>query len=242
MITANQKKIVKSLTQKKFRSQYQAFVVEGVKLVEEALKSDYLVKVVYALPEWTAHHPEVDVITVSEKELSAMSSLKTPNEVLAVVEMPAEEKIAINAISISIALDKIQDPGNLGTIIRTADWFGINQVICSADSVDVYNSKVIQATMGSLFRVKVVYTDLEDYLKNNLQLNVYGAFIEGDNVYQTRIKQEKTILLMGNESNGISSNLLPYIDEKISIPGYGTAESLNVAVATGIICSECKRG
>ena len=149
----------------------------------------------------------------------------------------------LNDISsqLTIALDKVQDPGNMGTIIRTADWFGIHNIVCSSDSVDIYNPKVIQATMGSFFRVNIVYTDLKKFFSNNSELAVCGALLDGENIYKKQLTTEGTVLLMGNESKGIAEELLPFVTEKIKIPSYGKAESLNVATATAIICAEIKR-
>lgn len=237
MITANQKKFVKSLAQKKFRTEHNCFVVEGVKLVDELLQSDFEVMNIYATSNWVENNPSVNAEQVSSKDLAIMSSFKTANEVLAVVKQ--KEFFTIDySKSLTIALDNLQDPGNLGTIIRTADWFGINTIICSTETVDVYNPKVIQATMGSLFRVNVVYTDLITFLKDNKSLNVYGALLDGENVYQKTLTKKGSVLLMGNESKGISEPLLSFITDKIFIPKMGQAESLNVSTATAILCAE----
>lgn len=237
MITANQKKFVKSLAQKKFRTEYNCFVVEGEKLVHELIDSDFEIEVIYALKDWIEENQPEKAEEVSAKELASISLLKTPNQVLAVVKQK-KEPLPNTINSFSIVLDKIQDPGNLGTIIRTADWFGIKTIICSDDSVDVYNPKVIQATMGSLFRVNVVYTNLTDFFKEYNSLSVYGAMLDGENVYQKTLNKKGSVLLMGNESKGISESLLPFITDKILIPKIGHAESLNVASATAILCAE----
>ena len=240
MLSQNQKKHVNSLKQKKFRTQYSTFVVEGLKIVNELLKSDYEVETIFATSAWLESNSPIDGIEVSEKELSQLSSLKTPNEVLAVVKQKENQLINVDS-TLTIALDKIQDPGNFGTIIRTADWFGINTIICSENCVDVYNTKVIQATMGSLFRVNVVYTDLKEFFDEYKDITVYGALLEGDNVYNVKLKSEGAVLLMGNESKGIAEELIPYVTNKIAIPKFGNAESLNVGIATAIICFESKR-
>lgn len=237
MITANQKKFVKSLAQKKFRTEYNCFVVEGEKLVHELIDSDFEIEVMYALKDWIEENQHDKAEEVSAKELASISLLKTPNQVLAVVKQK-KEPLPNTINSFSVVLDKIQDPGNLGTIIRTADWFGIKTIICSDDSVDVYNPKVIQATMGSLFRVNVVYTNLTDFFKEYNSLFVYGAMLDGENVYQKTLNKKGSVLLMGNESKGISESLLPFITDKILIPKIGHAESLNVASATAILCAE----
>ena len=237
MITSNQKKFVKSLAQKKYRAEYNCFVVEGVKLVEELLQSDFEVMEIYATSNWMENNPSVDSEQVSSKDLSIISSFKTANEVLAVVKQKQFFTLDYSK-HFSIALDNVQDPGNLGTIIRTADWFGIKTVVCSVDTVDVYNPKVIQATMGSLFRVNVVCIDLIEFFEQNSGLSVYGALLDGDNVYQKKLNKKGSVLLMGNESKGISETLLPFITDKILIPKIGQAESLNVSTATAILCAE----
>ena len=243
MISINQKKFVNSLKQKKFRTEQGLFIVEGVKLVQELLQSHYQISVIYATKNWIENNGEIrscKVTEVSEKELQRISSLTTSNEVLAVVEQKKLQLVDLNS-QLNIAIDKIQDPGNLGTIIRTADWFGIQNIICSEDTVDLYNPKVLQATMGSFFRMNIIYTDLAKFFSENSALSIYGALLDGENIYQKKLNPEGAILLMGNESKGISKTIEPLITEKISIPNFGKAESLNVATATGIICSEFKR-
>jgi TrmH family RNA methyltransferase len=240
MLSINQKKYVNSLKQKKFRTQHNSFVVEGVKLIDELLYSGYKIEAIYATTTWIEKNPTIDCIEISEKELNSISSLKTPNQIIAVVKQQENQLADVNS-DLTIALDKIQDPGNLGTIIRTADWFGVKNIVCSEDTVDIYNPKVIQATMGSFFRVNIIYTNLSEFFSNNKDLTVYGALLEGDNVYKTELKSKGAVLLMGNESKGISKEIIPFVTDKISIPKFGKAESLNVATATAIICSECRR-
>lgn len=177
------------------------------------------------------------MFSVDDKQLEQISSLKTPNKVLAVVrqfthELPSEKEFCL-------ALDGVQDPGNFGTILRIADWFGVRHIIYSQDTVEVYNPKVVQASMGAIFRIKTHQVDLKKYL-SNYKGKIYGALLEGENVYQANL-QKDGILLMGNEGNGISKDLIPLITDKISIPRLGEAESLNVAVATGILVSEFVR-
>ena len=236
MITNNQKKFVKSLAQKKFRTEHNCFVVEGVKLVNELLQSDFDVVNIFATSHWIEKNSAVDAEQVSSKDLAIMSSFKTANEVLAVVKQKQHDTV-IYSEHLTIALDNIQDPGNLGTIIRTADWFGVKSIVCSKDSVDVYNPKVIQSTMGSIFRVDVYYADLKEFL-NNKKSVVYAATLNGKNVYEQKLKKDNAVFLMGNESKGISIGLTPYINQEISIPRIGQAESLNVATATAILCAE----
>jgi TrmH family RNA methyltransferase len=209
-------------------------------MVEELLLSDYEVSVVYATAKWKINNSKVDCFEVSEKELKSISSLKTPNEVLAVVK---QKNVEISDFTswFNIALDKIQDPGNLGTIIRTADWFGVKNVICSKDTVDVYNPKVLQATMGSFFRLNIIYTDLAGFFTKNKNLTVCGALLDGESIYEKTLEVKGSILLMGNESKGISQELKPFINERLSIPNFGKAESLNVSIATAIFCSEYVR-
>ena len=240
MLSANQKKFVNSLKQKKFRNQHNCFVVEGFKMVEELLLSNFETETIFALSDWATHHLNLKVEVISENELNSISSLITPNKVIAIVKQK-EKIISDLSQSLSIVLDDIQDPGNFGTIIRTADWFGITNIICSENCVDVYNPKVIQATMGSLFRANVFYTNLTTFFSKNQNLTVYGALLNGENVSQKKLKSKGSILLMGNESKGISKNLIPFVTEKITIPKFGKAESLNVATATAILCFECKR-
>jgi TrmH family RNA methyltransferase len=240
MISINQKKYVNSLKQKKFRTENNSFVVEGIKMLEELLLSGYEVEFIFATQNWIGNNSSINCIEVSEKELASISSLKTPNEVLAVAKM---KHVELNDVTnkLTIALDKLQDPGNMGTIIRTADWFGIQNIVCSIDSVDLYNPKVIQATMGSFFRINIIYSDLKEFFTKNNSLAIHGALLEGENVYHKELNSKGTVLLMGNESKGISEELKPFITDKISIPKFGKAESLNVATATAILCSEFAR-
>lgn len=240
MLSINQKKFVNSLKQKKFRTHNNSFVVEGIKMLDELLQSDYKAEYIFATISWIKKNKSIDCIEVTEKELNSISSLKTPNEVLAVVKQKETRLIDISS-QLNIAIDAIQDPGNLGTIIRTADWFGVKNIICSENSVDVFNPKVMQATMGSFFRVNLIYSNLSEFFSLNKGLTVYGALLNGENVYEKQLTTEGSVLLMGNESKGISSDLLPCITDKISIPKFGVAESLNVAVATAIFCYECQR-
>ena len=172
--------------------------------------------------------------------MKSISSLTTPNKVIAIAKQK-DKTISDLSQLLTIALDDIQDPGNFGTIIRTADWFGIENIICSEDCVEVYNPKVIQATMGSLFRLTIFYTNLVTFFLKNSDLTVYGALLDGDNVCQKKLKPIGSVLLMGNESSGISEQLIPFITEKIAIPKNGEAESLNVAIATAILCYEYRR-
>lgn len=236
MLSNNQKKYLNSLKQKKYRNQYSSFIVEGEKMVNELVASDFEIEAVYGVEDLISYP---SIIEISEKELASLSLLKTPNKYFAV----AKQKKVIDIVSdgLTIVLDNIQDPGNLGTIIRIADWFGISTIVCSPTCVDLYNPKVVQATMGSLFRIDVVYSDLTSFLAKNKERAIYGALLGGENVYETTIQKDNAILIMGNESKGISAELIPFINHKITIPQFGKAESLNVAVATAILCSEYRR-
>jgi TrmH family RNA methyltransferase len=248
MLTKNQAKFISSLKLKKNRDEHGLFVAEGTKIVSEMLNSGIKVKQLFSSSNFqlTIFNYHIDVIRIKENELKKISSLSTPNEVLAVCEIP-HYKLNLKELGtkLSLVLDTIQDPGNLGTIIRIADWFGIENIICSNETVEVYNPKVIQATMGSIARVKVHYTDLFKFLQElnakKPDLKIYGALLDGENMYSKKLS-EKGLIVMGNESKGISEMLLPYISDRISIPNYGSgAESLNVAIATSVICAEFRR-
>lgn len=232
-------KLITSLQQKKFRDQHGLFVIEGVKMVEEALRSvPELIEYCISTPNYKlpASFSTIEQFQCDERTLNQCSSLQTPNKVLLVLK-----KMTLKApdSNLTVVIDGIQDPGNFGTIMRLADWFGISRLVCSTKTVDVYNPKVVQATMGAILRIDVEYCDLPNYLKNQ-QIPIYGALMEGENIYSTSLSQ-KAILVMGNEGAGISKEVLPFISNPITIPRFGVAESLNVAVATGILLSEFKR-
>ena len=243
MLSKSKISFIKSLSIKKFRNETGLFIVEGVKMVDELINSSFEIKEIYATEKWEGFNSFKDITLISEKELTQVSSLKTPNQVLAIAAIP-ERKENFEDIfnTLSIALDDVKDPGNLGTIIRLADWFGIKNVFCSLECVDAFNPKVVQATMGSLFRVNINYVNLPEFLKNKpTGFPIYGAVLGGEDIYQNKLS-ETGIIVMGNESSGISDNILPLITEKITIPSYGSgAESLNVAIATAIICAEFRR-
>lgn len=235
MISKNEAKYIQSLYRKKNRDANEMFIAEGPKLVDELLQSDFSIKKIYATDEWCAHNKtNVPVTSVTTEELQRISHLETPNKVLAVVE---KKKVKPPSLTnkITIALDGLQDPGNLGTIIRIADWFGVEDIIASNDTSDVYNPKVVQSTMGSLIRVNVFYTDLTSFLKS-IDITVYGALLEGKNLYEMNTIKEG-IILIGNESKGIREETIQLVKQAITIPRKGKAESLNAAVATGIILS-----
>ncbi|MCK0161843.1 TrmH family RNA methyltransferase [Allomuricauda sp. F6463D] len=240
MVTKNQIKLVVSLKQKKYRSQHKLFVVEGEKVVDELLRSRVKPFKIYVdASESLEKFNKAEL--VSSKDLKQMSSLAHPNGVLGIFHM-VEEKDTVDSDWV-VALDAIRDPGNLGTIIRLCDWFGITKLVCSKDTVDCYNPKVLQATMGSIARVQIAYKDLEAYLTNT-DFPVYGAYMDGESMYGSYSLKDKGVLVMGNEANGISNAISRLITKRISIPQYGspTAESLNVATATAILLSEIRRG
>ncbi len=253
MLSRNQIKHLNSLQLNKYRNIHKEFIAEGNKLVLDILSGALEVKALYATPEWLEKNEKVlkkiSVTEVPEKELKKISGLTTANEVIAVISIP-ERDLNIENISsqLTIMLDTIRDPGNLGTIIRTADWFGINNIICSENSVDAYNPKVVQASMGSFTRVQVYYDNLKEVLaKLSPETKVFGTFMDGEDISKKRL-QDKGIIIIGNESKGISEDLLPFINEKISIPAFvrkgtssGKAESLNAAVACAIVCYEFRR-
>jgi TrmH family RNA methyltransferase len=233
-------KYIQSLGQKKHRDEEGLFVAEGPKLVAELLGSSREnIQELYAVKEWIKENSQwlkIPVTEVSGSELEKISQLKTPNQVLAVIKkFEAGESITVKG-KVSLVLDTIQDPGNMGTIIRIADWFGVQQIICSEECADIYNPKVVQATMGSIARVKVFYTELEEWLQKQKDISVYAALLEGKDVRKIGVLKEGLIII-GNESKGISDQVLNFVNEKITIPQKGKAESLNAAVATGIILS-----
>lgn len=244
MISKPQIKFVRSLAIKKYRTEAGVFVIEGAKAVAELLNSAYQIEAIYALPQWINEHGAKlgkyndKVVEITHKELEALSELSTPNQVLAVVQMPKFElDPQLLSQKFAFALDQIQDPGNLGTIIRTADWMGMPYVFCSPDCVDVFNPKTIQATMGSVLRVSVIYTPLDELFAQNAHLPVYGALLAGENLFKVDFSAKNGFLLIGNEAHGIRSAIHQCITKAITIPRYGQAESLNAALAAGIIAA-----
>jgi len=240
MVVKSQIKFIKNLQQKKYRSQNRLFVVEGIKTVKELLDSSLEAYKIYVTDSSVLGVDQDFVELVTQQELKKMSGLATPNKVLGVFRMP--EPGSMDFSDWVIALDDVRDPGNLGTIIRLCDWFGVPSLICSPNTVDCYNPKTLQATMGSISRVNIVYTDLQQLL-GELELPIYGAFMDGKVVY-TEQMPKKGVLVMGNEANGVSTAIADLVDKKISIPQFGakTAESLNVATATAILLNEVRRG
>lgn len=239
-ISKNQLKLITSLSQKKYREKHQLFIAEGIKVVNELLNSNFTVYSLFCTEDFETMTAADKITIVSENELKKISSLKTPNKVLALFKIP--EKKSPKSSGLIVALDVINDPGNLGTIIRLCDWFGVQQLICSKDTVDCYNNKVVQASMGSLTRVTINYVDLYDYLKDT-KLPTFIADMNGENVYKSDLPKEG-VLIMGNEANGVSETIKKLISHTISIPRFGETqetESLNVATATAILLSEFSR-
>ncbi|WP_121667743.1 TrmH family RNA methyltransferase [Mesonia aquimarina] len=239
MISKSQIKLINSLSQKKYRNKYGLFVAEGIKVIKELLNSNFELEVLFAEADIFFTEKNKSEI-ISSAELKKISKLSTPQTALALFKIPQYE--VKQEPSFSIALDGVRDPGNLGTIIRLCDWFGVSHLICSTDTVDCYNPKVVQASMGSITRVKILYTDLPEYLRQT-KLPVYGTFMDGNSIYKKNYTP-KGILVMGNEANGISTQVEAFTTEKISIPQFGEnlkTESLNVATASAILLSEFKR-
>ena len=240
-ISKNQFKLITSLSQKKYRQKHKLFIAEGIKVVQELLKSSFEVETLFCTDDFSSEISDEQIVRISEGDLKKISNLKTPNKVLGLFKIP-DEKSAKNK-NLIIALDAVNDPGNLGTIIRLCDWFGVDELICSKDTVDCYNQKVVQASMGSLTRISIRYVDLAGYLSET-KLPTFIADMDGENVYKANLPKEG-ILIMGNEANGVSSEIKKLITNKISIPRFGETqktESLNVATATAILLSEFKRG
>ena len=247
MISKNKIKYIRSLELKKNRNKEGKFVAEGFKVVDDLLAlqpADLIV----ATGEWLRDKhfgAETEVIEVTDEELKKVSFLQHPQQVLAVFKQATSGDYSINSSELSLALDGVQDPGNLGTIIRIADWFGITHIYCSQDTADVYNPKVVQATMGSIARVKVEYGDLLGLVESlPADVPVYGTLLDGDNIYQQKLENHG-LIVMGNEGKGISPALAKKVNHKLLIPnfpeGRATADSLNVAIATAITCSEFRR-
>lgn len=251
MLSRKSEQYIRSLSLKKFRQKYDNFIIEGDKMVSELLALfPGQIERIFAVPSWISRNEHslqkagISPQEINERELKKISSLKTPNQILAIVRR-WEPDFQPDQLSghLSLYLDGIQNPGNMGTILRTADWFGIDWVICSPDSADRFSPKVVQATMGALFSVKCVRRKFEDLTVKKLNLPIYGAILKGENLFRTSLKSEGLIVI-GNEGKGIRPEVLPFVNHPISIPAYhdnrGT-ESLNAAIATGIICAGFRR-
>ena len=239
MVSKNQIKLINSLQQKKYRKLHNLFIAEGKKVIQELIDADFSLEHLFVTKANlfdSRYNPEL----ISDSELKKISALTTANDCLAVFKI---KEVSSNSNSgLELALDNIKDPGNMGTIIRLCDWFGISKIVCTEETVDIYNPKVVQATMGSLARVEVLYTNLTNYLKTT-DLEVFGTFMDGKNIYKQELPA-KGIIVMGNEANGISEEIESLVTQKIAIPRFGSlqqTESLNVATATAVILSEFKR-
>lgn len=244
MISKVHTKYIQSLQHKKFRDEFNVFMAEGYKVIFELLDSDkFICKELFALSDWLNEYKNalnrynIGVIAeVKDFELGKLSALSTPNKVLGIFQKAQENKRVDLKNKITVVLDTIQDPGNLGTIIRTADWFSIENIICSYGCADIYSPKVVQSTMGSLARVNIIYTDITEWLQKNSSIHTYAAAMKGINIKDLK-KITEAIIIIGNESKGISDNIMQMATQKITIPRVGKAESLNAAVAAGIILS-----
>ena len=238
-VSKTDQKLIKSLKYKKYRYKYRLFVAEGVKVIKEFLNSNYELQKLYSIAEiFDVENTKLNLVSTSD--LKAISFLSTPQTAVAIFKM--KEALPLQVDNLSLALDGVSDPGNLGTIIRLCDWFDVKTILCSQKTVDCYNPKVVQSTMGSLCRVNVHYVDLEAMLSDS-KLIKYTSDMDGESVYQANLSQQ-AILVMGNESHGVSETISSLSSQKLSIPQFGTSqetESLNVAMATSILLSEFKR-
>ena len=245
MLSKSQISFVNALHQKKHRKEQNLFIAEGSKSIIEFTQSNYIVNTIFHTSEATTKlynlSQKVKLQEVSESELKKISTLTSPHDALALIQIPERTNTVQESFTgkFVLVLDGIQDPGNLGTIIRTADWFGFSDIICSTDTVDAYNPKVVQASMGSLSRISVYHADLNEFFAN-ANMTIFGALLDGRSVYETNFGKEGYIIL-GNEGNGISEKVKALINTAVTIPKFGGAESLNVAISAAIICSEIKR-
>ena len=257
MISSSKSKLIRSLLHKKYRDQHQLFVVEGEKIVWELVskgpENPYQLRELIATGEWMERHRAVlkvggaELTEASQTEIKRHSNLVTPQQVMALVSIPRLPFVAKALIDTPVlAFEAIRDPGNLGTIIRTADWFGIRQIVCSSDSADLYNPKVVQSTMGAIIRVRVNYLDLKTLLGSRelKGKTVFGTFMQGNNIYETPLGPDP-LILFGNESRGLSEGITALIDHRITIPSFSSSgkgsESLNVASSVAVVCSEMQR-
>jgi TrmH family RNA methyltransferase len=257
MISSTRSKLLRSLQHKKFRDQHRLFLVEGEKMVGELISNvpnqRLRAKEIYATPEWIdrnialVQRSDTEVVEATQAEIKKVSSLVSPQAVMALVSMPDSTLEIEELLHIPVlAFESIRDPGNLGTIIRTADWFGMNHIVCTPDSTDVFNPKVVQSTMGAIARVMVHYHDLNALLVSPAlkEKAVYGTFLDGENIYEASL-EPKPLILFGNESHGLSDRFNPHIQHRISIPSFSTtgkgSESLNVASSVAVVCSEINR-
>ena len=252
MLSKNKIKLIQSLNRKKTRDESGFFLIEGNKMVEEAIRSEFEIELLVCTSEFANQHTGIgkrvkELIETDSESISKASLLQNPQNAMAIVGQPKLASPEINLKDeLCLALDFIQDPGNLGTILRVADWYGINHIICSENTVDVFNPKVVQASMGAIFRINVWITELSGFIKNTAinEIPVYGTFLEGKNIYQQTLSSNG-IIVLGNEGNGISDPISRLITQKLYIPCFSTSEnkpeSLNVAIAAAICCSEFRR-
>jgi len=252
MLSKNKIKLIQSLNRKKERDETGLFLVEGNKMVDEAIRSKYSIETLVCTSQFLDQHTInqegiKEIIETNVESIQRASLQQNPQDAIAIIQKPVTSEFQINPESkLYLALDFIQDPGNLGTIIRIADWFGIDTIVCSDNTVDVFNPKVVQATMGAIFRVNCQYTNLENFLSELQvkQVPIYGTFMEGKNIYNEKLTNNG-IIVLGNEGNGISDPIAKLVSRKITIPTFSTrenkSESLNVAIATSICCSEFRR-
>ncbi len=239
MLSKNQIKLIKSLSQKKYRQELGLFVVEGIKGINEFLNSDFELEKLYTTRP-IFNTPDIRKTEISEIELKNITGLKNPNTALAIFKIPKTKQISDR--DLVLALDDVRDPGNLGTIIRLCDWYGIKDLVCSFNTVDCFNPKVVQATMGSLSRINISYVDLERFISSSRTI-AFGTFMDGENIYNSELPQNG-IVVLGNEANGISDKISLILNRKLTIPQFGidkSTESLNVANATAIVLSEFRR-
>jgi TrmH family RNA methyltransferase len=246
MLTKNDIKLIRSLSDRKERQERQLFVAEGDKACRDLMGSKISIKTVYATTEWLRQYTQIvpadcQQIEVSERELGQLSRHAAPQKVIIVAHIPQNDlsSFTLNK-GLALVLDNLQDPGNLGTIIRTADWYGIQHIFCSRDTVDAYNPKVVDSTMGSIGRVNLRYVNLEELLTRHSDIPVYGAMLNGESVYSAQL-QTPAFLIIGNEGRGISQSIQCYVTHPLHIPGKGKAESLNAAIATAILCDHFAR-
>ena len=252
MLSKNKIKLIQSLNRKKDRDESGLFLIEGKKMVEEALQSDFIIETLVCTDGFLNLHPQIgsrvnEIIESDSESIQKASLLQNPQDSLALIRLPADIKPDMNLQNdLVLAFDFIQDPGNLGTILRIADWFGIRTIICSENTVDVFNPKVVQASMGAIFRVNTWYTCLEDFLSKAIEklIPVYGTFLEGQDIYAEKLSSNG-IIILGNEGNGISDPIRKLVTHNLYIPSFSSdgnkPESLNVAIATAICCSEFRR-
>lgn len=247
MVSVQLTKVIQNLKKKKFRDKYKLFKVEGEKIVGELIQSSFKINKIIALKVWADEHTDIENIEVDEKTMKKLSDFETIPKVMAIVEIPDNKTIEASKNDWYIILNAVQDPGNLGTIIRTADWFGVKNIVCDYESCNCYNSKVIQASMGAIFRTNVYYQDIVSFITNAKKNKIpcYGAFLEGESIYDDNNKISKGIIIMGNEGSGINKEIENIGLNKICIPNLSKStkktESLNVGVAMAIIISEFKR-